>query len=188
MARPRWVPVSVAAGSAPLTRGVRLHIIMSVEHFSGGSGKRRLPTTAIIGLCVLLCAAVWYAVGRQKSSGTKASLVSVAFVGFSTNDTGQKCLRYRLRNDNAQGILALAELQNGPPSSSLFVRLTNSQPRTIDLPSFPTLTPYRLQVSCFVEDRGLLTHAYWAVQRLQKRPIREISKLQFTVAGPVVEP
>jgi len=41
--------------------------------------------------------------------------VSVAFVGFSTNDAGQECLRYRLRNDNAHGIFALAELQNGPP-------------------------------------------------------------------------
>ena len=165
-----------------------LHIIMSVEHVSGGSGIRRLATTAVIGLCVFLCAAVWYAVGRQKSSPTRASLVSVAFVGFSTNDAGQKCLRYRLRNDNAEGILALAELQNGPPSSSLFIRLTNSQPQMIDLPSFPTVMPYRLQVSCFVEDRGLLTHAYWTVQRLQRRPIPEISKLQFTVPGPAVEP
>lgn len=149
---------------------------------------RRATATAIIALCVLLCAAIWYSLKHQSSARPKADLVSVSFVGFSTNGAGQECLRYRLGNDNAQGVLALAELQNGPPSSSLFVRLTNSEPQIIDLPKFPTLSPYRLQVSCFVEDRGLLTHAYWSIQRFRGRPIHEVSKLLFTVQGPVVEP
>ena len=168
--------------------GVRLHIYMSVEHGSGGIGMRRVTAMTIIALCVLLCAVVWYSLGPQRSVRTKTNLVSVAFVGFSTNDSGQKCLRYLLRNDNPQAILALAELQNGPPSSSLFVSLTNSQPQTIDLPGFPTVTPYRMQVSCFVEDRGPLTHAYWAIQRLRGQPIHKISKLLFKVPGPVVGP
>jgi len=73
----------------------------------------RRGTAMIIALC-LLCALVWYAPGPQRSGRTKANLVSVAFVGFSTNDSGLKFLRYLLRNDNAQGIFALAELQNGP--------------------------------------------------------------------------
>ena len=167
---------------------VRLHSNMSVEHLSRGTGMRRVTATAVIAMSVLLCAAVWYSLGRQRSARPKANLVSVSFVGLSTNDAGQKCLRYRLGNDNVQGILALAELQNGPPSSGLFVRLTNSQPQTIDLPKFPTTSPYRLQVSCFVEDRGLLTHAYWGIQRFRGRPTHEISKLLFTVPGPVVEP
>jgi hypothetical protein len=167
---------------------VRLHIYMSVEQVSGGVGIRRVTVTAIIALCVLFCAAVLYSLERQRSARTSAKLVSVAFVGFSTNDAGQRCLRYRLRNDNAQNILALAELQNGQSGSDLFVRLTNSQPQTIDLPSFPTVTPYRIRISCFVEDRGTLTHAYWAIQRLRGQPIHEISKLLFKVPGPVVEP
>lgn len=145
-----------------------------------------MTITAIIALCVLLCAALWWFLELQRSAQTKANLVSIAFVGFSTNDTGQRCLRYRLRNDNTQNILALAELQNGPPG--LFIRLTNSQPQTIDLPSFPTMTPYRIEVSCFIEDRGLLTHAYRAIKSFRGEPIHEISKLQFTVAGPAVEP
>ena len=149
---------------------------------------RRVTAMAVIATCVLLCAAIWYSLGRMRFAQTKANLVSVSFVGFSTNDAGQKCLRYRLRNGNAQGMLALAELQNGPPNSSTFVRLTNSEPQTIALPEFPTTSPYRLQVSCFVEDRGVLTHAYWVIQRFRGRPIHEVSKLLFTVPGPMVEP
>jgi hypothetical protein len=149
---------------------------------------RPMAATAIIAMCVFLCAAIWYSLGRQGAARTKAKLVSVSFVGFSTNDAGRKCLRYRLRNGNARGILALAELQNGPPGLGQFVRLTNSEPQSIDLPSFPAASPYRLQVSCFVEDRGLLAHVYWGIQRIRGRPIREVSKLLFTVPGPVVEP
>lgn len=155
---------------------------------SGRIGKRWVTRPAIIALCVLLCAAIWYLLALRKSPQPQANLMSIAFVGFSTNSAGQRCLRCRLRNDNAQEILALAELQNGRPGSGLFVRLTNSQPRTIDLPSPPTITPYRLQVLCFGADRGALTHIYQAVQHLRGQPAHEITKLLFTMPGPVVEP
>ena len=159
---------------------------MGVEHLSKRIGMRRMTVTAIIAMCVLLSAAVWYSVGRQGAARINANLVSVSFVGFSTNETGQKCLRYLLRNGNTRGILALAELQNGPVGR--FVHLTNSEPQTIDLTQFPATSAYRLQVSCFVEDRGLLTHAYRYIQRVRGRPIHEVTKLLFTVPGPVVEP
>ena len=156
---------------------------MSVEHLSKRISTRQMTVTAMIARCVLLSAVIWYSLGATRIN---ANQVSVSFVGFSTNETGQKCLRYLLRNGNAEGILALAELQNGPIGQ--FVRLTNSEPQTIDLTQFPASSPYRLQVSCFVEDRGLLVHAYRYIQRIRGRPAHEVSKLLFTVPGPVVEP
>jgi hypothetical protein len=139
----------------------------------------------VVASCVLALATFKFLLWLLPAQ-TNADLVSIVYVGLSTNAVGQSCLRYRLRNDNAQLILALAEFPNGSPG--VFVRLTNSQPQIVDLPRFPTAMPQRMQVSCFVEDRGLLTHAYWAVQRLRAQPIHGITKLLFTVPGPVVEP
>ena len=74
---------------------------------------RRMIATAIIAMCVFLSALLWCS-ERLGSARLNANLVTISFVGFSTNDIGQKCLRYRPRNANTQGIPALSFARNGP--------------------------------------------------------------------------
>lgn len=118
----------------------------------------------------------------------QASLVRISFLGYSTNDAAQRFVTYRVQNDNPGSLLALAEFTNSPPGSGVFVRLHGSQPETALLPTPLVGSSNQVQVSCFVEDRGLLTWAYGRVEKFRGGQPHEVTKLLFTVSGPPVEP
>ena len=161
---------------------------MNPQQSTAKIGRKWIIVPAVIALAIGFYAVVTVFLGRYRAPPVQASLVSISFVGRSTNDAGQQCVAYRLQNDNAEKILALAEFQNSTPGSELFVRLPKSQPQTIVLSASSGSNPYRIQISCFVEDRGLLSRAYNFVQHFRGGQPPEITKLLFTVSGPLVEP
>jgi hypothetical protein len=116
------------------------------------------------------------------------NLVSISFVGYSTNAAGQQCVAYRLENHSSENLLALAELLNTPPGSGVFAPLARDRSQMIELAPPAGTGVYKLQVSCFAEDRGLLTRVYEFVQRLRRKPAHKVTKLLYTLSGPVVEP
>jgi hypothetical protein len=124
---------------------------------------------------------------RYRASPVQANLVSISFVGHSTNGVGQHCVEYRVQNGNAENLLALAEFPNSTPGSGLFVPLPMLKSQTILLAEPPAGTPCRIQLSCFIDDRGLLSRVYGFVQSLRGKRPHEITKLLFTVPGPIIE-
>lgn len=115
-------------------------------------------------------------------------LVAISFAGYATNEAGERCLTYRVQNNNRENILGLAEFKNSIPGSGLFINLPTSQPQTFALQAPRGSNPCQLSLTCFIKDRGAFVQLYNLIQRIKGRSPRDFSKLLFTVPGPIVEP
>ena len=161
---------------------------MNAQTSAGRTARKRRVVAAAIALAIGISAFVAFELRPHALPAAAVNLVSISFVGYSTNAAGQRCVAYQLHNHAAEKLLALAELPNSAPDSGLFVTLGKDRSQTIELPAPAGKSSYQLQVSCFSEDCGLLTHVYDFVQRLRRKPVHQITKLLGTVSGPVVEP
>ncbi len=116
------------------------------------------------------------------------ALVAISFAGYTTNEAGERCLTYRVQNNNRERILGLAEFKNSIPGSGLFINLPTSQPQTFALQAPRGSNPCQLSITCFIKDRGVFVQLYNLTQRIKGGSPRDISKLLFKVPGPIVEP
>lgn len=152
---------------------------------NGNMRKMGIVAAAVVllaGLCVLP-----QILSDYRARRIVPNLVSISLVGYSTNGAAQRCAEYRLRNDNPTKMLCLLEFQGSPPGSGLFVRLPISQPQSAILPTPPLSGSNQVQVSCFVEDRGILTWVYGLVENFRGRRPHAVSKFLFTISGPSIE-
>src|SRR5690348_15559162 len=158
------------------------------NRFWGAPNRRWVQVgIALLLLGICFCGFVLILLNPRAPS-IQAGRISIASLGRGTNEAGQGCLLYRVRNENAQALLGLAEFPSAPPGSGLFFALPAFEAQTIKLIAPPAGASSRVQLACFVEDRGVLSRVYAFVQNtLGKRP-HPISKLLFTVPGPTVEP
>lgn len=149
-------------------------------------GKRGVVSVVlVVALC--LSAFIWI-LTHPGLPLTQPGLVSISFMGPSTNELGQRSLIYRVQNRNSRNLLGLAEFTNGKPGAGLFVKLPSSESQTIVLAAPQGGNTSSVQITCFAEDRGLLTQMYTFVQRFRGKQPHEITKLLFTVLGPPIEP
>ncbi len=97
------------------------------------------------------------------------ALVAISFAGYTTNEAGERCLTYRVQNNNRES-------------------LPTSQPQTFALQAPRGSNPCQLSITCFIKDRGVFVQLYNLTQRIKGGSPRDISKLLFKVPGPIVEP
>lgn len=116
------------------------------------------------------------------------ALVSISFAGYTTNEAGERCLTYRVQNDNRESILGLAEFNNSVPGSGLFISLPTSQQQTFALQAPRGSNPSQLSITCFIKDHGAFVRLYNFVRQIKGQSPRDFSKPLFTVQGPVPEP
>lgn len=182
--------------------GWAFHVVMKLREKEEPDGAAQITTpfsaTRIFGgrwvmvsvliIAVLGLFALLSTLDYSARPAVQPGMVSIALVGRSTNELGQRSVAYRVQNSSVRNLLGIAEFTNATPNSGLFVKLPSQQPQTVTLAAPPAGSPCGMQLTCFVEDNGLLTRIYGAVQRFRGKQPHEITKLLFTIPGPPVEP
>ena len=145
---------------------------------------------SLLSLAALgICATIALVGNHYRIKPFQPALVYISFKGYATNAAGERCLTYRVQNNNRENILGLAEFKGSKPGSGLFVNLPTSQSQTFTIQPPPGSSQYQLSITCFVKDRGIFAQLYNLTERIKgKSPARDISKLLFSVPAPVVEP
>ena len=153
-----------------------------------GKVRRHRPVLWV-GILGAVTALLTFALNRSGDvSWARPERVLVSTEGYTTNESGQRLLQVRLRNNNAKAITALTEVESALEGQGVFVVLQPCQDRTVGLPLAEADPAPRLKTSCFARDTRLLTKAFMVLERLRGRKAHEISQLLFVVDGSANKP
>jgi hypothetical protein len=144
--------------------------------------KKLLIATGILGAIVVLLTLLFWP--KYPSGRVQPGMVIVSLIGYETNATSQRCVKYRIQSQSPEPLLTLLEFPASPPGTGLFVRLPDAQPQEAVLPTPPPGSSNQVQLTCFTVDRGPVAWIYHHVEQWRGRSPHEISKLMFQKPGP----